>query len=303
MKKLLILLFVTTLFNVNAQYSSYYKVDVNSYSKVNVDANVKVDKTIKTIDYGALARANAERERNKINLLKINNEKEREAMTAIAINPSVAIDYGETMQVRVPQDVRKIVKDGYGWGYKSFIWGIRMPHKSLFKIVKSDKPGFKFENISDEGISTVIQLGGQHNVENRIKKYKCSKQENSSGCEEKNNFLKQVKSKNNLKEYVLKKRNLEGNVKDDIFYHKVVVGKATVQGAEGFKVTSVIEDDFEKAIIQDFYSSDGTIVILASSKVSADKNVLFEDIEGRNYYLTPIIEKVISSAFFTKPKL
>ena len=60
-----------------SQYSSYYNVDVNSNSNVNlsgsvdinqnidVSGNVNVNKTVTSIDYGALAQANAMRQQNK----------------------------------------------------------------------------------------------------------------------------------------------------------------------------------------------------------------------------------------------
>ena len=56
-KKLLLILAVIP-FIANSQYSSYYNVDVNSSSIVNVNKNVNVSgyttQTIKTIDYGPL---------------------------------------------------------------------------------------------------------------------------------------------------------------------------------------------------------------------------------------------------------
>ena len=306
MRKLLLLLFaITPLLHTSAQYSNYYNVDVNSYSKVDVDvnANVKVDKTITTIDYGALALANVEKQKNRIELLRINDEKEKRAMIAIANNPSLALDYGTTTEFRIPQDVKNSgVKNGYGWGYKSFLWGLRIPHKSLFIPVKSDKGGWKFENISDDGISTVVNIMGQINVENRFKKFKCENRR-AINCQEKNELLKKIINSNDLKKFIKAQKENEGKIVDDIFYHKVSIGRANIQGADGYKVMSITEDDFENVITQDFYFSDGTIVIQASSKVSADKEFSFEDIEGRNYYLTPIIEKMISSSWFAKLKL
>ena len=69
-------------FILNCQYSNYYNVDVNSNSRVsgniNVNKNVNVSgyttQTIKTIDYGALANANAIRERNRIEQQRITIE-------------------------------------------------------------------------------------------------------------------------------------------------------------------------------------------------------------------------------------
>jgi hypothetical protein len=77
------------------QYSSYYGVvDVNANitvdKNVNINKNVNVNQTVTSIDYGALAQANATRERNRIESSKIANAREREAMIAIAENPMKA---------------------------------------------------------------------------------------------------------------------------------------------------------------------------------------------------------------------
>ena len=90
MKKLLLILLLVPLVSFG-QYSSYYgTIDVNQ----NINANVNVNKTVTTIDYGALAAANATRARNRIEASKVKNEKDREAMIAIANDPSKAFDYG-----------------------------------------------------------------------------------------------------------------------------------------------------------------------------------------------------------------
>jgi hypothetical protein len=64
-------------------YSNYYgsydysvKADVNV--NANINKNVNVTKTVTSIDYGALANANATRERNRIETLKVANERDRD---------------------------------------------------------------------------------------------------------------------------------------------------------------------------------------------------------------------------------
>ena len=301
MKKLILLLLFIPVVSFG-QYSTYYgtydvNADVNINQNVNVSGNV--NKTLTTIDYGALAQANAQKEKNRLEMLKFENERDRQAAIEIISNPVLAIDYGKRLEARVPKDVKASgIKNGYAYGYKSFLWGFIVPHKSLFTPVKSDSQGWKFENISGEGIRTVVRLKGQIDVKNRLKKFKCESEE----CEELNNLLTKILSKNNLKTFVINQKEYEGKINNGFFVHKVSIGKASVQGAEGYKVIASVEDDFEKAITQDFYYSDGVRVILATSKVSADKDISFEQIEGRNFYLSPVIDKMVSTGVFSKLK-
>ncbi len=79
--KLIYFLFLTLPLFAYSQYSDYYKLDanVNVNQNVDVSGSVEVNKTVKTIDYGALAQANAMREKNKLSRMKFQNEKEKEA--------------------------------------------------------------------------------------------------------------------------------------------------------------------------------------------------------------------------------
>ena len=70
MKKLLLLLTFLS-FNSYSQYSNYY---VNQNVDLDVTGRVNINKTIKNIDYGALAQANAQYERNRLERAKYENE-------------------------------------------------------------------------------------------------------------------------------------------------------------------------------------------------------------------------------------
>ena len=147
MKKLLFLTIIPFL-SFGQSYSTYYgthniKSDVNINSNVNVKKNVNVsgsvNKTIKTIDYGALANANAQQEKNRIDALKLQNEKDKEAMLAIALDPTKAYFYGETLKQVVPNSYTK------SYGIRNVSWTIQTLHASLF-------PGNS--NVSESGIKT-----------------------------------------------------------------------------------------------------------------------------------------------------
>jgi hypothetical protein len=70
MKKIILLLTIAlmSVLQSHAQYSNYYKVDVNQNINAKIDVNQKIsgEVTYKTIDYGALAKANALKEPNNV---------------------------------------------------------------------------------------------------------------------------------------------------------------------------------------------------------------------------------------------
>ena len=311
MKNLFLALFLSiiTPLLVRGQYSNYYKADVNVNQNVNVNQKVdisgavNVNKTVTTIDYGALAQANADRESNRLKSMQIANQQDREAMIAIANKPALAVEYGTTTAFNFPDDLvdrKQRSKLKYRFGYRGFTWSFIVPHKSLFKWVMSDKDGWKFANVSDLGISTSVWLQGQYNVAKRLAYYDTK---GETEKEQTNKFLSDIVNTENLTSYVRRQKNNEGSINDGYYYHKVSISRATIHGQEGYKVMSVIEDDFEKAIVQQFLYSDGEIVILATSKVSGDKDVSFEEIEGRNFYLSQTIELMVSVPYCYDLKL
>ena len=101
MKKLL---FLSILFSFHSysQLSNYYNVnsDVNVSGSIYTQSNIKVSKTIETIDYGALAQANALREKNRIERQKIVDRRKKEIAFEIAQNPLKAYDYGTLYKAR-----------------------------------------------------------------------------------------------------------------------------------------------------------------------------------------------------------
>ena len=66
-----------------SQYSSYYLIDQNVRANINLNQNVDVSghvsKTVTTIDYGALAQANAMQEANRLSAQKLAIERQQYA--------------------------------------------------------------------------------------------------------------------------------------------------------------------------------------------------------------------------------
>ena len=173
MKNLILLLLLTPLVSFG-QYSSYYgTVDVNANvnvnKNVNVSGDVNVNKTITTIDYGALKLANAQREKNRLERLKYSDSKNQREAIEIANNPIKAYDYGEVNN----WTTRKIVNPGAqipiykndkiakSWGFKYFNMSFTVPHNSLFnKISLEGGGGYSYQNISENFINTAIEIYG-----------------------------------------------------------------------------------------------------------------------------------------------
>lgn len=303
--KILKLLFLIYPILIHSQYSSYYKADVdvnadiNINKKVDISGDVNVNKTITTIDYGALAQANAMREKNRLSEMKFANQKEKEAIEAIIDNPVAAFDYGQRGTIKIPTDVRRYgFKNGYNWGYKKFEWSFTMPHNYLFQMVKSQASGFTFQNISENKIRTTLELMGEFNVDGiNLNKKKIENYEKSADFFEEITFLV---DNNNLKEKVLSEKNDVGKVIDGQYVHKVEVSRASVCGCDGYKTTKVLEDEFEKLIVDKYRCSKNNKFFIAIAKYRANNDISFEEIEGRKYYLVNLIDKIISTSNYGK---
>ena len=292
MKKLIILLLFIPLVSFG-QYSTYYGTyDVNANVNVNADVNINknvnvsgnVNKTVTTIDYGALANANATRERNRIESLKIANEKERQALIEIASNPSKAFDYGRDNTWIATR------KDASTYGFKKFTHIHRVPHQSVF--VRTN--GFNYQNISDDYITTEIELFAP------IK----------PGAIKDKKVREMIKNKfkgifNSVEEYTKTQEFKEGEYNEEIkaFIHKKNINKTKVMGVNGFKGTVIYEDDYEIVIKDNYYAVINGIIINAGVRFKGDKDeVTFEQLEGRRYYFRKLVEQIISTQKFIDVK-
>ena len=71
-------------------------------------------------------------------------------------------------------------------------------------------------------------------------------------------------------------------------------------GCDGFRSTKVLEDEFEKLIVDRYRCSDSKRFFYAIAKYRANNDVSFEEIEGRRFYLMTLIDKVVSTSDYGK---
>jgi hypothetical protein len=278
------LLFITAI-GYSQQYSTYYlNANVNSNINANINHNVNgvvyERKTITTIDYGALALANAQKEKNKIEISKINDEKLKQIAVEIAENPIKSYDYGYENTFNVEK------KDAKKFGFKSFTMSYIIPNEILFTQAGSGR----FENVSEEGIVTEILINAPF--------YNSEKKEID---------LEKLMAMDSL--IVGKEVEVLGNnnKKNKIFVHKKDLNRATVYGIKGYKSTLIWEDKFELAITDNYISLNENkgngYKNFVKVRVYADKdNITFEQLEGRRFYFERLIEKIISTAMIYNEK-
>lgn len=273
MKKLIftVALIVINYSPTQAQYSTYYNVDVNQKINANINQNVNINerKTITTIDYGALQLANAQREKNRLESIRYANEQERLISLEVASNPVKAYDYGTEVNDQVKGEAAKEN------GFKSYTINYKIPHNSLFV----QAGGGRYENVSLEGIKTeIIVYWPQYNKNNK---------------------------KIDLENLAKMEDRIEGEHFEEedgqIFIHKKEINRTTVFGFKGFKSTLIWEDDYQYTINDNFISfnpseKNGVLYLVEVNIYGGKKEVTFEELEGRRYYLRQLIEKVISTA-------
>ena len=299
MKKSLTKIFVFTSFltmfgvcNLQAQYSNYYNINSQSTSNVNANVNHNVSgtvyqhstQTINTIDYGALALANAKREQNKIEQQKIADENQKKILSEVILDPVKAYDYGKTEGFNSKDkkllDKNTIKQLEENTGLKSFEYYFVFP---TFFFTKLNY--WNWQNVSSDGVITEIFLyAPKYNKENRKFDYEDSF--------EKDTLVIIGKETEQLDE--------NGRLRK-IFYHKKELNLATVFSYKGYKTTYIWEDKFENAITDNYMVFNNNIgngvEFYVKVRYHGDKDeVTFEQLEGRRYYLKGLIEKIIANA-------
>mgnify|MGYP006099980669 CR=1 FL=1 len=284
MKKLLFFLFCFPII-ANAQYSNYYKVDANINKNVNVNANinknVNVTGTISTIDFGALANANAQREANRLSRMQYANQRAKEAAIAIANDPSKAYDYGVDNNWKLDSKIKKQL----GWGRKIKYMYHKIPHNSLFDKIGDN---YNYENISEDGVKTQVII----NSVATLKVYRKSNPSFSPNFEELFEFKDFTEGElNNFNDVDGKKTQM---------LHKKDIKRANVGGNDGFRGTIIWEDKYEKTITDNYGSyinrNGETYIFNVKVRYKGDVDeVTFEQLEGRRYYFRKLVDRMIST--------
>ncbi|MEJ6793689.1 MAG: hypothetical protein QNK68_01575 [Flavobacteriales bacterium] len=291
MKKVLLILLCLPMIGFG-QYSNFYNVNANINKNVNVSGtvnkNVNVSgrvtttQNINTIDYGQLALANAEKEKNRLANMKYADEKQRLIAMEIASNTVKAYDYGFPNTWSAKQS--KVAKK---WGFSKFVFKHQIPHKSLFTKLQ----GYNYQNISENNIVTELEITAPFYPQG-LKNKKLIDQKVFLFWKE----IIDMGAENWAKggDWQVGTKSEEGS-----YLHKKDVNKTKVYGVNGFSSTLIYENDYEYVIKDNFFAIYDGIVFRAGVRYKGDKDeVTFEDLEGRRHYLKRLCNQIISTGSF-----
>ncbi len=299
--RFLILLLIS--FNSFSQtYSSYYiksNSDVNVKADVNIKTESNVNKTITTIDYGALRLANAQKEKNRLEAQIYSDEKSKQDAIAIALDPYKAFFLGKDINERFWKN-KNILNN---LGFKFLRLYHKRPNPALFSFVGN---GYNYRNENEEGVVTDLEIGIPLNlsdkyiesVKNFLRRLGVNQATVSTYFGKTESFVKSFQI-NNIK--VGEISPLGGS---EAFIHKLDLNKARVWGNEGFVWTVIFENDYEYVIKDNFtYLSPQGYLIYAGARYRGDKDVVdFEMLEGRRAYFRRLINEHIATARFDPSK-
>lgn len=281
MKTILVLTMLFFISTLNAQYSTYYNVNENVKvsGNVNVNENVKVSGTVNqnitTIDYGKLALANAENEKTRLQGLIYEDQKAKAISLEIAADPIKSYEYGKDNIWIFTKEIAKkngFVKCSQHW---------KIPNSALF-----DNAGAgRFQNVSTNGITTeFLVYGANFSLD-------------STGDIHKPSDIEKI-----FENAKIGKVNFG---EDTVYFYKAEVNRATVYGINGYSQNLAWEDKYEFGITDNYQSVDENgITYFVKVRYHGDKDeVTFEQLEGRRYYLKPLIEKIVSTAYISDFKV
>lgn len=277
------------------QYSGYYMVDINqnTNSNVNLNQNVNVSgtvntfKTIRTIDYGALQLANAQNEKNKLEQQKFADEQQKRIALEIAENPTKAFDYGYWYSISTKDKSWKASKQAKqnlkslreNTKIKNFKLDFVIPNYQVFNAISA----WHLQNMTDSITTDFLIFAPNQNrdtihydIEKEYESFEVGKE-------------------------VDQPKDNDPTETRKIFFHKKDLNKVSMLGTKGFLSTYIWEDKFEYGITDNYVLYNKTLGngVFFSFKVRyyGDKDEIdFEQLEGRRYYLKPLIDKVISNA-------
>lgn len=272
-----------------SQYSSYYNVkanvNVNANVNHNVSGNIYEYKTITTIDYGALKLANAQNEKNRLEQQKFADERQRQIAIEISNDPLKAYDYGNWFTISSKD---KIWKQNKAWkeslkdvkestGLKEFRVDYLVPNSQIFTMLNI----YQLQNVSSEGVKTdVFFYLPMYNKDNVKVDYEAGFEKVIIG------EVEQSDDQNKIRK---------------VFLHKKELNRATVYGTKGYRETYAWEDKFEVGLTDNYtynYENLGNgLSVNVKVRFYGNKSEIdFEMLEGRRYYLKPLIEKLVSTA-------
>lgn len=292
MKKTILLLLVLGSKIIYSQYSGYYNINTNSNVNLNanvnhnVSGNVYEHKTITTIDYGSLQLANAQKEKNRLEQQRFQNDQLKEVALQIASDPIKAYDYGSWFTIssedkswkQNKETKENLAKIKTNTGFKKFRIDYVIPNTQIFTLLNA----YQLQNVSSDGVTTDVYI------------YLPMYNKNKEVFDTEGNFEKTIVGQE-------VEQPDDQNKLRKIFYHKKDLNRATVYGAKGYRATLVWEDKFENHITDNYsYENENLgngFTVFVKVRYNGDKDeVDFEKLEGRRYYLKPLIEKIISTA-------
>lgn len=280
-----ILILASTSCMLRAQVNMY---DITTHEDVNVNKNINQNihvggaiyenKTITTIDYGALAAANAEMQRLQFERQQYADEKQRRLALEMAANPIKAYDYGYE-KVGTKKYRGKEIEES---GMKCYTLSYIVPHRDFFYMSRDGT----MENISSDGsirseisINTPIPVTNPDFDLESVARYSY------------NRIQIGINDSTSTRPYYVYKKN---------------ISVTNCFSNAGYKITFIYEDEFQYCItdIYQSYNQREKVVTAAIYRTYCSKDDSnFEKLEGRRYYLKPLAEKVISTGMVYDVKL
>lgn len=310
MKKsnLLIVLIILNFPLIGFSQLNYYKVDVKSKSEIK--AEVELNQTVETIDYGAMALAEAKKEENRLKAKIYKDETQREYAKQIALNPLYAFDYG--YPVTFYKAYMGVAPHSHGfdryvlreyakkYGFNYFNLDFKRPNEAMYTAAKDTQ----FLNESADGIKTNLTIFIPESIlttsemaELKKKDYILKKQYWEPFFGETENWI--------LNWFDLEPGLKNQNTSKEYFLHKSNIKKSIIFGNDGFVLTRYEENKYEKYIIESYHfiSSNGLRFECKVEYKGENDKISFEQLESRRAYLGPLNRKIISSAYFGNYKL
>tara|TARA_B100001059_G_C17780903_1_gene554105 strand:+ start:151 stop:1017 length:867 start_codon:yes stop_codon:yes gene_type:complete len=281
----LILFIILSSVTLNAQYSNYYSVNKNVRVSGNINISSNENKTIRTIDYAALARANALVEKNRLERMKFIDEQSEKKEYEIAEDPSKAYDYGKWVYYKYSRKERK------------------------------DRGLKKYNQIKDRIVTNNQLIDLSNGIFNNLSKNFITSEFINFGIFNALTYFPDYRNVSDLESFVILNMNIPEGGKlikaddwrsevwdgDEVYVHKTEISRTKVRGHNGFKGSIFYETKYEKGILEYYASiSDGVLSLFKANFKGDSNEVSFEDIEGRRFYFRTLAQKAIANSSFMR---